>query len=737
MRYDISVIIPMFNAEDFIELTLESVKSQTFEGSIEIICIDDCSTDSTLEIVEQFKENTSNPMRILKQEKNMRQGTARNRGLLEAKGKYVFFLDSDDFLDKHALKEMYNKAECDNCDFVICDWVYCYEGGKEVYVNNDLFMFDELLTGQDCERLFQADSYFTVNKLYDRSFLIKNNITYGEGYIYEDLEFYINVVQNADRIGVISNPFYKIRVNEDSTTKTNYKTTIHMDDYLKALQNTLLIFNPRHKLSYYMTYKYFLYRAMLYAERRVPKKYKRLMITQVVFLLNNKETEYEVPNNIVLFNKLYFTERLLQNEKINTILFVRYFHKKGKLNSFYNVYSKITTLMEKLKRSKINKRRRIRAMNKIKRASQDSPLNHQVLFLGFDYRYIGNSKYLYDYITEYHPEINVKMVTNDKRVPIEHRIQPRSAAFWKALGSSKIIVTESWTPLAFYKKEGALWIQLWHGTPYKKMFFDSHEKYISKYNRNHKRLKKRDIEKWDVLIADSRGAVDLFSSAFSIQKNKIFAVGYPRVQWLIEQQQNEQLKQKLYNQLSIRPDQTVLLYAPTWRDYNYKRPNPDMNYLMDVSSLMSYLGDDYVLITKTHGMEKGIVSQSNIKRAPHDIETQELLLITDTVISDYSSIIFDVLPNRKKIAVFTKDRMKFNEARGTYDEIDRLLEPFTFENEEALAQFIRSPMTEDVRKYYEKLLHHYGNAFPKNSNDEIVNIITAHQKGEFFNTHLH
>lgn len=730
MNYDISVIIPMYNASEFIVKTLQSVENQTFQGNIEVICIDDCSTDNTLEVVQKFKESSLMSMRILKQSKNMRQGTARNRGLIEAKGTYIFFLDSDDFLDSNTFESMYKKAEYDLCDFVVCGWVYYYEDDKEVYVNNDLFMSEELLTDQDCEKLYQADSYFTVNKLYNRSFILDHNITYGEGYIYEDLEFYVKVAQYAERIGIVSNPFYKIRINQDSTTKTNYTTTLHMDDYIKSLGETLVGFEPRHKHSYYMTYKYFLYRALLYADRRVPRKYKKHMIKEVVALLNEKNTDYEVPSNIVTFNQLYFRERLVQRNKIDSILLTHYLQKKGKLEGSYKAYKKfIKRPINKLKNSKINKKRRIRAMNKIKRQSKIAPLKNKVLFLGFDYRYMGNSKYLYEYISKHHPEIIVRFVTKSQAVPQKHRIQPRSAEFWKALGESNVVITESWTPLPFFKKEGSLWIQLWHGTPYKKMFFDSHEKYITRHNRNHKRHKKQDIEKWDFLIADSMGAVDLFSSAFSKSRDKIVPVGYPRVQWLIEQQQNEAMKQKIKNDLSIHNDQHVILYAPTWRDYNFKNNKPDMDYLLDSLSLMESLGKEYILITKIHGMEKRRALPPNVINIPANLETQELLLISDTVISDYSSIIFDVLPMRKKIALYTNDREKYQEARGTYEIIDQLLQPFIFDNEESLLNFVRSPMNNEQKDSYNQLLFRYGNVSEKNSNESIVEIIHSHMNG--------
>lgn len=734
MTTDITVIIPMYNASDYIEHTLKSVEQQWFEGKIEVICVDDCSTDDTVARVEAFQSSSAFHVTLVHQPTNQRQGAARNRGLEMATGTYTFFLDSDDFLDEHTFASMFSKAETDACDVVLCDWTFYYEETGEHYVNNDLFMVETDLVGEDCERLYQSRYYFSVNKLYKTSFLRANGISFGEGYIYEDFEFYVNVVQQAKHIGIVNNPFYKVRVNEQSVTKTNYTTDVHMRDFLTAVEKSLALFHPRHEESYYMVYKYFFERCLLYADRRVPPRYKKEMIERTTRLLNAKETEFYVPRKIVLENQLYFRRGLIQRDRTRTIMFIDWLSRKRRLRKLYRIYAagrrffSVRTWVHRLKQSKLNKRRRRRAIAKIKQRSREAALQEKVLFLGFDYRYMGNSKYLFDYMTAHHPSVHVQMVTNDERVRPEHRIKPRSAAFWQALGEASVIVTESWTPLAFYKKEGALWIQLWHGTPYKKMFFDSHEKYIAKHNRNHKRHKKLDIEKWDVLIADSAGAVDLFASAFSRKRDTIAPVGYPRVQWLIEQDENEELKRELKETLAIQPEQTVLLYAPTWRDYNFKNPNPDLNYVLDIGALMEALGDDYVLITKMHSMEKGTVVDPNIIGAPAEMETQELLLITDTVITDYSSIVFDVLPIGKKIALYTNDRKRFDEARGTYEVLDALLAPFTFQDEEALVQYIRSPVDEAQQASFRTLREQYGNTFEENSNTTIVEMIEHHLK---------
>ncbi|MCQ9904762.1 CDP-glycerol glycerophosphotransferase family protein, partial [Staphylococcus aureus] len=92
--------------------------------------------------------------------------------------------------------------------------------------------------------------------------------------------------------------------------------------------------------------------------------------------------------------------------------------------------------------------------------------NETILMSGFDYQYRGNSKYLFNYLQQNFSPNQLKIVSFDKNTNDEYRIAPRSDEFYKYLYTSKVIIGESWIPLAFKKREAQVWIQLWHGTPF-------------------------------------------------------------------------------------------------------------------------------------------------------------------------------------------------------------------------------------------------------------------------------
>ena len=718
---DIAVIVPTYNVEDYIEKAMLSIINQNFSGKIELIIIDDCSTDLTVEKVNNvIKMNKNFNIKFLQQKQNMRQGTARNRGIKECNSKYIIFLDGDDFFDNNALQTMFEKAEKENCDFVVCDWAYYYEDKGVVYVNNERFMNNNLLEEAECEDLLAAGSYFTVNKLYRKNFLVQNNIYYGEGYIYEDFEFYIDVAQKAKKIGIVQNPFYKVRINNKSTTKTNTKSREHIDSVIKAIDATLKKFQPRKEISRYFLYRYLLTRTLNYTKYRAPRKYQKSTIKTVIDNMNEKELF--IPKNLSPFYDVIFGRGLVQNSKYNRVIF------------FYNLYSNrylkrafFCIYKEKLRfwkfRQKIKKKYKNFILKLQRKYYHKAEIEKNlILFLGFDYKYLGNSKYLFNYIIEnYSNEFEVFFVTNNENVNKKYRVKPRSKEFYHKLGKAKIVIAESWIPLDFPKKENQKWIQLWHGTPFKKLLFDSHEQHIMKRNPNHKRNKSKDIARWDILLSDSEVANEKFESSFDYDKKNILSTGYPRVQWLKENQDNFELKNQIKDMLDIDKEKKVVLYAPTWRDYNFKESVLDLDYVLNLSELQNLLGEEYVVVNKNHALANNISNSADIITPHDDIETQSLLLIADTVISDYSSIIFDAIAVNKKFNLYINDFAKYEDARGVYSDMLEDLSPYITDDIIELVEMIKKPTKQEQDL---KLQTKYSSMYQKDSNLEIYKKIT-------------
>jgi len=223
----ISVIIPVYNVEEYLHICLNSILKQTFQD-FEIICIDDASTDSSSEILEYFAQKDSR-IKILKNEKNIGLGPSRNRGMDASVGKYIIFLDSDDWYSFDTLETFFHEAEENNLDMVMGKPIVFYEnqkffGMEEYYDAEFMNKFDHKVFNHwdlDKTKLFHIP-IAVWNKLYLKSFLDENNIRFpDEDYIHEDNPFSCKVITRAKRISLINKYFYNRRRRPGSLMTLN------------------------------------------------------------------------------------------------------------------------------------------------------------------------------------------------------------------------------------------------------------------------------------------------------------------------------------------------------------------------------------------------------------------------------------------------------------------------------------------------------------------------------------
>lgn len=217
----VSVIIPVYNVEQYLRQTLDSVIHQTLKD-IEIICVDDGSEDASLDILKEYAANDKRITVIA--QKNLHAGVARNAGLSQAKGDYLCFLDSDDFFEAEMLEESYNKAIKDKADIVI--WRSReYDTQTKEYrnvvgpVSPQLFKYaDTPNTVSDFgEKLFQANGCVPWNKLISSALVNKLDIRYGNTLSSNDTIFIYGVLSLANKISLIDKVFVNYRVNNPNS----------------------------------------------------------------------------------------------------------------------------------------------------------------------------------------------------------------------------------------------------------------------------------------------------------------------------------------------------------------------------------------------------------------------------------------------------------------------------------------------------------------------------------------
>lgn len=216
---DISIIVPVYNVEAYLKECLNSLLNQDFNGEYEIVCVNDGSTDNSLKILKEYEQ--INDKIVLIDQKNKGLSGARNTGFKNAKGKYIMFLDSDDYLKHNKVTSLlYEEVEKNSLDFVVADFEYDYEEKSKNYrIKRTDKIKNKVMNGREFYDLgIKSKSIMSVvwNKLYRRDFLEKNNLKFYEGIIYEDMEFTPRAYYLANRVKYIDEVVVMYRQREGS-----------------------------------------------------------------------------------------------------------------------------------------------------------------------------------------------------------------------------------------------------------------------------------------------------------------------------------------------------------------------------------------------------------------------------------------------------------------------------------------------------------------------------------------
>ena len=259
----ISVIIPVYNVEKYLEKCLDSVVSQTLKD-IEIICVNDGSTDSSLSILKTYSEKDNRIQIISRTNKGL--GATRNDGIWSAKGEYLFFLDSDDWIDETCLEKLYNKAKADQAELCIYGCIP-YDDEKRQCITSKYYTTDiyQRCTSTPCNYKQITDCIFTrfeaVLKLWKRDFFIDNKLFFSEGVWFEDVISHVKGMILAKRITFVNECLYFYRQRKGSTTKAVnnkkiFDAFVSFDSVMKFLKNKNLFDNLKLQYQNFITTQY-------------------------------------------------------------------------------------------------------------------------------------------------------------------------------------------------------------------------------------------------------------------------------------------------------------------------------------------------------------------------------------------------------------------------------------------------------------------------------------------------
>ena len=227
----LSFIVPVYNAEKYLEACIQSILSQTLTA-FELICVDDGSTDRSKEIISDLAKHDKRILFI--QQKNAYAGVARNNGMASARGKYLLFLDADDLFEPNMLETMVHKVEEDKADICLC-------GADRYHTNTGIYEPANWLLNvkrapkklpfnrKDCSRyIFQITSPAPWTKLFRSEFIKEKGLSFQQIKRCNDLAFTMSAMAQAEKITVVNQVLVHYRVD----TGTSLQSTVHLTPML-------------------------------------------------------------------------------------------------------------------------------------------------------------------------------------------------------------------------------------------------------------------------------------------------------------------------------------------------------------------------------------------------------------------------------------------------------------------------------------------------------------------------
>ena len=210
----VSVIVPIYNVEKYLEKCINSLLSQTLED-IQIILVNDGSKDNSGNIAKEYEKNNKDRV-IYVEKENGGLSDARNYGLKYATGDFIAFLDSDDYIEKNAYEKMYNKAIEENADYVECDFIWEFPNKIRV---------DKQYPYKNKKEMLSFVRVVAWNKLIKSQLITDNNLEFPKGLRYEDVEFTYKLIPFVNKFAYVDKPFIHYVQREGSIANVQNERT--------------------------------------------------------------------------------------------------------------------------------------------------------------------------------------------------------------------------------------------------------------------------------------------------------------------------------------------------------------------------------------------------------------------------------------------------------------------------------------------------------------------------------
>lgn len=283
----VSVIVPIYNVEKYLEKCIESILNQTYKN-LEIILVNDGSTDNSYDICLKYKEKDSRVIIVNKSNGGL--SSARNKGIECATGEYYLFVDSDDYISEYMIEKLLYSIHQYNADIVCCNYDFCDEKSNFIKKHTiDIFENQIYNSKQANERLLYNKFYrcFAWNKMYNKKLFY--GIRYPIGQLYEDIYTTFSLINKAKKIVFIPESLYCYRVRRNSITRNTFDNRLY--DILIPIRKIISETNDNYIIDGCLLYYNFFINDIIKAKKwdeDVYKEFKNIVKKELKNIRHNK-----------------------------------------------------------------------------------------------------------------------------------------------------------------------------------------------------------------------------------------------------------------------------------------------------------------------------------------------------------------------------------------------------------------------------------------------------------------
>jgi len=640
----ISVIIAAYNVENFIQAAVKSAIEQSIPFH-EIIIVNDCATDDTPRLIDELTEGHRN-VQIINCPRNIGLGEVRNLGTAQATGDYIAYLDGDDIFTPDAHEIMQN-AITTGPDLAILSHARLYEDGSLIKNTNSAALATGLYQKTSEKIALFNNLNVAWNKLYKRSFLTRAGLKFPIGK-YEDIAWNYLALMKAQTITTSPKVIVHYRQREGSILRSQNDTHFDIFDRwdelwsaLEADPELMDVYGPSLTLRRFKSLV-----TVLDADRlphaskpRFADKIRNVCKPTEIF----KRSQIGVSNMLLGYRFGYQLRRILRTD---TYLSLRRLPGQIKLITYRQIFMRL-------------------------------PIDQKaIIYQSYWGNKIACNPYaIFTHLLETAPNKYKHFWVVRKSVDLRRtagnakHLRENSLIYLYYMARARHLITNANFPTHIEKRSGTTYTQTQHGTPLKFMGLDEALNKAPVTRDTNNAFVKR-CRQWDYVISSNPYSSGIWRQGFPYNY-KVLETGYPRNDRLITATDAE--RAALRTKFTLPLEKTVVLYAPTYRSEHGSRNAADLpNKEQIISAIMAGLPPNSMLAIRDHYFldpDSVWANDPRIVDLSRHASTTDVLLVTDMLITDYSSIMFDFAAQKRPIIVLGYDKALYEQTRGMYFDI--------------------------------------------------------------------